>query len=190
MTDAWDHEAELVDENQFTKNAPGGWSAWNQWSPEEEFCDFAVMVVKIFRPAMIVETGIGQGYMTRRVVEAMPPDTRYRGYDTDHDMAARAADWLKHRPRASADVGHPSRRVLAEADLTILDSLGKLRRAELDAWWVYAKPGALLLTHDADTRLHRATTNHHRLARSIRRQGIPGVFLGNPRGGFFGQKPG
>jgi len=189
MKNAWDDgEPDLVDETTYTTQANTGWSAWNGWSPELEFCEFAAAVVKLHRPNLVIETGVGQGYTTRRVLAALPDNSTYRGFETDSDMAAVIR---RHLPEhATVTNGHPAARDYRAADLTILDSLGKLRANELALWWKTARPGAVLLTHDADDQGHSRGTPHHRLARRIRLLRIPGVFLKNPRGGFLGQKIG
>jgi len=189
VDNAWnDGEADLVDETKFTTTGKAGWSAWNGWSPEEEFCDFAASFIRLHRPAHVIETGSGQGYTTRRIIEAMPKGGRVTLFETDRDMADVIRD---HVPDwCAVHLDHPAPAHYRTADLTILDSLGKLRRRELNAWWKFSKPGAYLLTHDADDQRHQGSTNHAQLAQLIRRNRIPGVFLPNPRGGFLGQKAG
>jgi tRNA A58 N-methylase Trm61 len=42
-------------------------------SPEQEFCELVGALVGIVKPAFVIETGVGQGFTTRRVARALRP---------------------------------------------------------------------------------------------------------------------
>lgn len=182
--DQWDCEPEPGDESQHTEGGKG-WASWNVYSAEREFCEFAAALVAINRPRLVVETGIGQGYTTRRVVPAL--SGRYLGFESDDEIRGqlRGLDlWsgsveLSEEPEASAEV-------LAECDFAILDSAVRERLREIDRWLEHAPPGAFVLIHDARPDHPKVNSGFRRLAKHL---GDEGVFLGNPRGAWLYRKP-
>jgi hypothetical protein len=182
----WIKEPELVDEWEFSK-IKKGFHSWNSMSPELEFCNVAGYVVETLPDyARIIETGTGQGYVTRRVMAAMNANTHtFNTYD--HDVK-----WLDliiwdHLPMVdvTAQPGQPSLYDMKDADFVILDSETLRRLDELRMWLKHGKKGSLLLIHD---------TFHHRpgfndTTKLIRRNRLQGWFLPNPRGSFLGVHP-
>lgn len=154
-------------------------------SPEKEFCEFAVALIALVRPGLVIETGVGQGYLTRRVLTVTPG--RYIGYESDDELRATLAEldvWS-----ASVELGStpgPTADVLAGCELTILDSAILQRAREMELWRRHAPAGAYVLVHDArpdhpvEGALHRKLASHC---------GDAGVFLGNPRGCWLYRKP-
>jgi hypothetical protein len=181
---AWNAEPPPGDESAWTEGGEG-WAAWNTFSPEKAFCEFAAALVGLIRPELVVETGIGQGYLTRRVLATL--SGRYLGYESDDELrsALRGLDvWggaveLAEEPEAPADV-------LAACDLAILDSAPPQRKPEIDRWREHAHPGAYVLIHDARPDHPVEDGGWRRLARYL---GDEGVFLGNPRGSWLYRKP-
>jgi hypothetical protein len=188
---AWRREPRPVDETEYTAFARPGWHAWNDMSPEVEFCDFAAALVRLVQPPTLIETGTGQGFMTRRVREQIGPGQQLLCFESDAEWreALRALPCFDGRICALSPKEEPDDADFAGAALTVLDS-GDFRRRfrEVEAWWRAARPGALVLVHDAGNG-HAPETPHARLRALIQELGIPGVFLKNPRGGFLGLKP-
>ena len=50
---------DLYDEQVFTPWAEPGWTAPNGMSPETEVCDFFASLVRMLKPEVVVETGVG-----------------------------------------------------------------------------------------------------------------------------------
>jgi hypothetical protein len=182
--DQWDEEPDPVDESLHTQDGEG-WESWNGFSPEKAFCEFAAALVAINRPGLVVETGIGQGYTTRRILPM--PSGRYLGFESDADLRARLRDlnvWsetaqLASEPEASSEV-------FAACDLAILDSDLPQRKREIDRWLESAAPGAFALIHDARPDHPAKPSFFRKLADYL---GPHGVFLGNPRGAWLFRKP-
>jgi hypothetical protein len=40
--------------------------------PRKEFCEFVVQLVELTRPSEVIETGIGQGFLARRIKPRHP----------------------------------------------------------------------------------------------------------------------
>lgn len=183
-TEAWTREAEPVDESAWTQGGEG-WSAWNDMSPEREFCEFAVALIGLVRPSLVIETGIGQGYLTRRILAALPD--RYLGYESNDDLRS----WLREltiwtAKARLADASVPAAETIAEAGLAIFDSAMMQREQEVNLWREHAPRGAYVLVHDARPD-HPKKNGIHRLAAKY--LGDSGIFLGNPRGAWLYRKP-
>lgn len=156
-------------------------------SPEVEFTEFTGLLVRMLQPALVVETGAGQGYGTRRVAAALGPGGRLRAYESDGYYRALLGrlPFFAEPGRELAPEATPPPGLLAEADLSILDSDDDLRFEEIRRWADAARPGGLVLVHDAGNG-HPAGTLHARIRAVIDELGITGRYLANPRGSFLG----
>ncbi len=180
----WSYEPPPTPEGEY-------WRSWNGHSPELEFCKFAAEVISLNKPMLVIETGTGQGYVTRRAVPVMPDGSKYICFETNEAFVERMNRdkfFLEGLPAVEVRLGDLSPNLAAEADLTILDSAGgPVRIKEINTWWNVAKPGAMVLIHDVSL-THPIVTTHYRHAEIVKHLKIPGVFMVNPRGSFFGQK--
>lgn len=161
------------DESDFTPGAETGWHAWDQWSPELEFCEFVGMLARMLAPRIIVETGVGIGRVTRHLNLDLATTT-YLGYESDEAWRATAQAALPVSGEPT-----PSNNALGHADLLVLDSAPDYRLQELGRWGVYGKRGAVCVVHDAGEQ-------HPTIREACRLTGQPGMFLQNPRGGWVG----
>jgi hypothetical protein len=188
--DAWEKEPPLHDETRFTPWAQPGWSSWNGMSPEKEFCDFVVGLVRLTEPRRLIETGVGQGFLARRLKPVLGNELRLLCFEESDDWrdALAALAFFDGETCALSKKGTPSESELAEADLCILDSAFRIRFEELRTWWRVASSRAMVVLHDVSKR-HDEATGHAASARLIEELGIQGFFLQNPRGGFVGVKP-
>lgn len=187
----WFVEPEPCDEAAFTPWAQPGWRSWNSMSPEVEFTEFAGRLVRMLQPALVVETGVGQGYTTRRLAAGLGPDGRLRAYESDGYYRALLSrlPFFTEAGRELAPEPTPPPDALAQADLTILDADDELRYDEIRRWAAAARPGALVLVHDAGND-HPPGTLHHRVRALVAELGIAGRHLANPRGSFLGVQTG
>ncbi len=186
---AWRDEPPVVDETVYTKWATPGWHSWNNMSPEVEFCAFASNLARIVEPARAIETGTGQGFLTRRLTESLRDGQRLTCFEADPEWRKALAS-LPFFEDLRCDLSPnetPTADELATAQLCVFDSSFPMRRKELELWSQSAPDHAVVLVHDAGNR-HPDWTPHADLARFIEQLGIPGVFLRNPRGGFLGVK--
>ena len=186
----WESEPDPGPEAAYSPGAGSGWQAWNEHSPEVEFCEFAGALVRLAQPSLVVETGTGQGFLTRRIAAHLGPGQRLVCFESDPEWRAALAAlaFFDEEAHALSDAERPVDADVAAADLTVLDSDYLHRSHDLLTWWRAAPPGAVVLVHGTGNG-HAPETPHARLAKLIRDLGIPGVFLRNPRGGFVGVKP-
>lgn len=189
LLEAWKREPNVRDERTFTPWADPGWLSWNAMSPEVEFCDFAAQLVRMVKPEVVIETGVGQGYVTRRIVKQMHTAQQLVCYESDPVVrrGLRKLSFFTQTGARVSEVAFPSASDFARADFTILDSEFSGRFEELRCWWANAPFGAVALVHDCGNR-HGNNTGHAALPALIEELGIPGVFLKNPRGSFLGVK--
>jgi hypothetical protein len=187
---AWRRESKTRDELEFTPWAEPGWASWNAMSPEVDVCEFAGWLVRMLRPRVVIETGVGQGYLTRRIAENLH-GAHLLCFEADPVVRAELRklpffDDMNHECRDSAS---PSEDDFAHADISILDSDFPVRFDEVRRWWESAGDGAVALFHDCGNG-HGPETPHAALASFIQALGITGVFLKNPRGSFLAVKAG
>ncbi len=182
----WALEPALQDESSHTPWAEPGWQAWNNMSPELEFCEFAGTMVRLAKPAVVVETGVGQGFTTRRIARNLGGG-RLVAYESDHPWRAmlRGLEFFRGATIELSEEPTPSEDQLRDAGLTVLDSDFSIRFEELRRWCRAAPPRALLLVHDSGNG-HASRTGHARLRGLIEELGLTGTFLQNPRGSFLG----
>jgi hypothetical protein len=80
---SWLEEPGLGEETKHTPWATPGWPAWNAMSPELEFCEFAGVLARMIEPSFVIETGVGQGFTTRRIAVRLGPDQRLLAFEDD-----------------------------------------------------------------------------------------------------------
>jgi hypothetical protein len=186
---AWREEPPVVDESVYTTWAKPGWHSWNNMSPEVEFCSFACDLARMVEPSLVIETGTGQGFLTRRLFASLGEGQRLECFEADSTWrrALSSLAFFQDRRCDLSTKETPGADELAHAELCVFDSSFPLRRRELELWSRVAPDRAVVLVHDAGNR-HPDWTPHAELARLIEQLEIPGVFLQNPRGGFLGVK--
>lgn len=199
MYNAWvSGEENLVDESNFTRHAEPGYSAWNAWSPELEFCEWVVETVKQLQEERgaitVVETGVGQGYVTRRILAALSPESRYIGIEYDSSYYAGIQSHGPVQDNAKIHLGDMDDddfvkklgNAFSKADLVVLDSHWPERWPEINLFAYNAKVGTHLYVHDATYSKDMVGTAYWETGHRILRQGIEGEFKPNPRGSFYG----
>lgn len=187
---AWRGEPDPVDERSFTPRAGPGWHAWNPWSPEVEICDFVAQLAAVVRPRNVIETGTGQGFVTRRVAAQLHGEQRLSCYESSAEWrgALSSLEFFRRDGRSLAAEESPDEDAFASAELCLLDSDFAYRLPEIQRWWRCAPSGAVLFVHDAGNP-HVDEPEFALTRATIEELGIPGFFLANPRGGFVGHKP-
>jgi hypothetical protein len=187
----WSEEPELVDEAIFTEWASPGWHSWSATSPELEFCQLAATIAALVEPHTVIETGTGTGFLTRRLSEQLGPEQQLHCFESDPESRGALAllPFFGEPGRRLSSKASPEEVDFPRAEFAVLDSAFEVRLGELETWWRSARPGAIVLIHDAGNG-HRVGTHQARIAERILELEIPGAFLSNPRGGFLGVKGG
>lgn len=187
---AWTDFQEAVDETEFTPWADKGWLSHNGQSPEIAVCDYVRHLVRMMQPQIVIETGVGQGYMTRTIAIALQGEGHLFAFESDDDwrlMISQQDFWFDRRKVATlSPYFTPPVELVAVADLMIIDSDFSVRFNEIVLWDDYAKPGAVALIHDT---ADRDDTVHKSVRDLILSLGMTGVFLNNPRGCFMAVQP-
>jgi predicted O-methyltransferase YrrM len=185
----WVAEPEPQDETLNTPWADAGWHSWNDMSPEVEICDLLVSLAIASRPKRIVETGTGQGFLTRRIAAVLQGDQKLICFESDPTwrQALASLPFFDGERCVISPHDSPHAAELETADLTCFDSDFRHRLPEVKRWWQSASEGALLFAHDAGNR-HGPDTPHASVRAKIIELAIPGFFLANPRGAFIGIK--
>lgn len=168
----------LHDEQVFTAHAEPGWSAWNQFSPEVEFCQFLAELCHVMQPGIILETGTGAGKVTRYLAAYGDQGAEHLGYESDPEYRKES-----DQPGETPPMPH-----MEAADLVILDSDPPWRFYEIALWGRVGKPGSVCVVHDCGNG-HADTSLHMEFRRAVEQLGITGRFLSNPRGGWLGVHP-
>ena len=144
----------------------------------------------MLRPRHVVETGTGQGFVTRRVAARLHAEQRLACYESSAEWRAALSslEFFGRDGRSLAPGESPDEGAFASADLCLLDSDFAYRLPEIQRWWRCAPSGAVLFVHDAGNP-HVDEPEFALTRATIEELGIPGFFLANPRGGFVGHKP-
>jgi hypothetical protein len=190
LLDAWSGEPDLHDESEFTPWARHGWPSWNAYSAERDFCDFVGSIARVLQPKVVIETGVGQGFTTRRIDRGVG-SARHLCYESDSELreALASLPYFADRHVSLSSEETPSDEELGLADLTVLDSDPPYRFDELARWRKFGRAGSVLVVHDCGNG-HPPTAIHSQIRELVSDLDIPGTFLGNPRGGFLGIHPG
>lgn len=195
----WENnEGELRPERDWTPWAHPGWMSWNSHAAEFQVADFLANVASMSSAGVdqwvCLETGVGQGYVTRRIVSAVNP-TMIRGiwvYESDPEWAGRIRQlpyWPDNLHSCIKWEITPTPKQMQQADLVILDSRKPWRQIEMMMWSEVGKEGSLLYVHDVGTPNlpHQAGHSKNRfLIEDVLE--LPGLWMDNPRGGFLAQK--
>ena len=176
-----------VSERLHTPWAIGEWHAWNEHAVEVEVADFvSALVGHLPGEPLVLETGTGQGYLTRAI--AIHPGVQTVVYESDSEW--RNELWARDLvppPVLLSQAHTPDSYTMSQADLVLLDSMDPFRMAELCLWAAVAKPESILWIHDAGNG-HPSWDGHFTLGQLIRTLKMPGKFLENPRGSFVAQQ--
>lgn len=190
----WTKEPPVVPESKWSPWAHPGWLAWNGHAVEVQVAEFlarlASVVASHIDDPVVMETGTGQGFVTRRVAHTLSGLGRLWCFESDHDWRERlkGEDFFVTNLNACVKKDPtPDWIDFRTADLTILDSNDPWRKSEICLWSANAQKGALLFVHDTGT-LHPPHDGHFSNGFLIKMLGLTGYFLENPRGGFLAQK--
>lgn len=198
----WENnEGEVHPERDWTPWAHPGWLSWNGHAVEVQVADFLASLARESSADndewVCLETGVGQGYVTRRIVSAVNP-AKIRGiwtFESDPEWAGRIRQlpfWPDNLHSCIKWEITPTPKQMQQADLVILDSLKPWRQIEMMMWSEVGKEGSLLYVHDTgtqDDRSDHASDGHSKNRFLIKEVlELPGLWLDNPRGGFLAQK--
>ena len=193
----WENnEGTVHSERDWTPWAHPGWLAWNGHAAEVQVADFLASLAREQSADtdewVCLETGVGQGYITRRIVSAVNP-AKIRGiwvFESDLEWAGRIRQlpfWPDNLHSCIKWEITPTPKQMQQADLVILDSKKPWRQIETMMWSEVGKEGSLLYVHDTGT-LHPTRDGHFSNGFMIQQLGLEGLWLENPRGGFLAQK--
>jgi hypothetical protein len=144
------------------------------------------MLTAMMKPRMLLETGVGQGYMTRFLTDRLSEGQSLVAFESDDRWREELWNlpfWNDNQFTATLSPDPtPSITQLVEADLCVFDSDWDVRFTEVHDWHHWAKPGAVCLIHDTGD---QPETIHASLRSLITDLGMTGVFLKNPRGCFM-----
>lgn len=189
LLNAWLDEPPTEPESLHTSWAEPFWVAWNGMSPEVQFCDFVASLALLLQPGKVIETGVGQGFTTRRLAQVLQAGQQLLAFEDDPGIrdGLRQLPFFARPGHSLSPAASPSAADFSTASLSVLDSEIPSRLAEIDSWWEGAPESAVLIVHDAGNG-HGAEAPHHLVRERIKALGIGGVFLKNPRGSFLGFK--
>jgi hypothetical protein len=155
-----------------------------------ELGDFTAALVQMVEPSSVIETGTGEGLVTRRIIDHIGPGQRLLCFESGpewHETLRKLALFDGAICELS-EKETPGDDDFAAATLSVLDSELSYRLEEVKTWWRAAQPGAVLLVGETGNG-EALETSRARVGARIRELGIPGLFLKNPRGAFLGFKP-
>lgn len=186
----WVEEEPLVPESSISQtwNNPDAYMAWNIVSPELEFCqwiqdDVAQLTTEL--PFMhVLETGMGGGYITRRVLDVLGPYDKMFQY-TAFEGIVELVEYVPASVPICVKQGTPWGYDIRKADLIILDSSPKYRMDEIRNVALHGKSGAIVWVHDTHT-----DPWLNDMAKRVKKYLWPRCesykWTSNPRGGFRG----
>lgn len=178
-------------ERLHTPWAVGNWHAFNEHAVEVETAEFlSKFLFQLGNGGpnlLVIETGTGQGYLTRALMKARQEPLLC--YESDPEWQLQLHD-RGIFPMGMAQLSRaqtPDSYTMSQADFVLLDSNDPFRMAELCLWAAVAKPGSFLWVHDAGNG-HPSWDGHYTLGALIRTLKLPGRWMENPRGSFMAQQ--
>jgi hypothetical protein len=188
-------EGDLRPERKWTPWAHPGWLAWNEHAVELQVAEFLAKlgyaIHEVSDDFLAIETGVGQGYVTRRLIGALNPATaRIWTFESDLEWAGRLRQldyWLSHLNACIKWETTPTPSQMKDASFVILDSMDPWRKMEMMLWAEVAPEGSVLFVHDTGT-IHPTNDGHFSNGFMIKQMGLTGYWLENPRGSFMAQK--
>lgn len=164
--------------------------SWNIASPEHEFCrwvqDHAAQLSTEKNRINVLETGMGGGYITRRVLDVLGGFSCESFHYTGFEDMVELVEYVPEDVPICVKQGSPWAYEYRRADLVILDSAPKYRMEELRNMALHFKPGSTLFVHDAE-KMRTALMND--IAKRCEKYLVPWAvtykWLDNPRGGFM-----
>ncbi len=189
-------EGDTHPEREHTSWAHPGWLAWNDHAVEVQVADFLARLSQQSSQGqkewVAIETGVGQGYVTRRMAKAVHP-TEIRGiwtFESNMEWNGRIRQlpfWPNTLQSCIKWERTPTPNQMSEADLVVLDSMDPWRKMEILLWSEVGKKGSLLFVHDTGN-IHPPHDGHFTNGFLLQQLGIEGLWLENPRGAFLAQK--
>jgi len=194
MLKPWSIEPPFQLETNFSPWGHPNWLCWNGHAVEVQVATFlsrlSYEVCSSSADPYLIETGVGQGFVTRRVVDAIPETARLVCFESDHEWREglkRLDFWTDHLNVCIRNEIFPDDADFRTADLVILDSNDPWRKIEIMLWQELAPEGSVMFVHDTGT-IHPPYDGHFTLGFLIKLLGITGYWLENPRGSFLAQK--
>lgn len=132
-----------------TRNGFACWPAPYQMSPTLEDCEMLYALVRVTKPAGVLELGSGRGVSGRFIAEALRANGSglLETVEPDDDYAEEATDLLRDVP---AFVFESEELLLTESfDLVFIDSDYTRRAGDIDHWLGNEHEG-LVVVHDAN----------------------------------------
>ena len=131
---------------------------WTDWAPPVEGVVGLQAIVSLLqekRPdgVIVMETGVGQGYLTRRLGQMMRRETDlYWCYEQDHAWRMQLSvrdQWVTNYSTCLKDYPTPTYDEYMAADLVIVDSNKPMAEAEFYMWASLGRPGSLLVSRSS-----------------------------------------
>lgn len=182
-------------ESTFTPWAHPGWLCWNEHAVEVQVADFLAALTYhhasvVGGNLLVIETGSGQGYVTRRIAKALQRSCHLWAFESDEDWNAYVGAqqwWMDNLQACLKQTETPTPNQMAQAKLVILDSNDTWRKQEIMLWKEMAPRDSLLFVHDTGS-IHPPHDGHFTNGFLIKMLGLTGFWLENPRGSFLAQK--
>lgn len=194
LLEPWVTEPPVQPERNFSPWGHPNWLAWNGHAIEVQVADFLSRLAREVATSSanpyLIETGTGQGFVTRRVVATIPENARLMCFESDlqwREGIKRFDFWTDHLNACIRNDLFPDDADFRTANLVILDSNDPWRKIEIMMWQELAPEGSVMFVHDTGT-IHPPHDGHFTLGFLIKTLGITGYWLENPRGAFLAQK--
>jgi hypothetical protein len=124
---------------------------WNGHSPEVQTVDFlsrlALEVATRSADPYIIETGVGHGFITRHVIDAIPETARLVSFESHHklrEQIKRQDFWTDHLNACIRNEIFPDEADFRTANLVMLDSAHPWKTIEVLMWRELAPEGSVL----------------------------------------------
>ena len=131
----------------------GPWHGWTEEDPQSELCEFVSALVQVSRPTTILEIGVHNGFMTRRIHRGLSPGQRQYCFEPG-ELRRRELGRLPffHRPdiELSPDDAPPDP-LVAQADVLVLRFSGPDSQRHLERWTALSPDQSLLVVYGSDS---------------------------------------
>jgi hypothetical protein len=185
----WADEPPPTEKHHGGARRGGPWHGWTEDDPDRELCEFVAAFVQASRPATILEIGVHNGFMTRRIHRELGPGQRQHCIEPDQHRRRDLGrlPFFQHPDIELSPDDSPPDSLVGEADLLLLRHSGPDIQGQLDRWTMLSTDQSCLVLYGADSG-DGALTAASATAQRLIEASMALIFIPSPVGAYVATK--